>query len=236
MKPETTATDAKRRVRSWPTAPWVEAELQKMASVLQPGDVIAEVGVGAGSYARSMLASAALRLTLDLPLEQGARPWHWPIASDSVDLLLTVDALHHEADIEAFVEEAARVTRPGKLAVLLLRSRDDLQADGLAQFFPTAVEQSLAELAEVPVLQQLLQKVGLQFESQTTLAGNLSIDETLLRAIAHRELTGLSSMPDEEFDAGVRKMKEAIASGNTAWPTRFTMLLCRKAAPVASAT
>lgn len=231
LNPGIAGGEPQHRVRSWPAAPWVETELQGYAATeLAPGSVVAEIGIGAGSYARGLLAPAVIRLTVDLPVQQASQPWQWPVASGSVDLLLSIDALHYESDIADFVKEAARVLKPGKPLVLLARSREDLQADGLARFFPTAVERALPLLTEIPVLEQLFQNEGLPCERSGSLKGNLQIDETLLRAIAHRELTGLGALSDDEFNTGVERLKTAVGSGNTAWPAHFTVLVCRKAA------
>jgi len=45
-----------------------------------------------------------------------------PLADESVDGILVVDALHHFADVDGTIEEAARVLRPG--GVLVIREFD----------------------------------------------------------------------------------------------------------------
>jgi hypothetical protein len=231
INPQLAGGDSTRRVRSWPNATWVEKELQQLAAALKEGDTIAEVGIGAGSYARALSVSAAMRLTLDLPIQNNPRPWQWPIADDSVDLLISVDALHYESDVESFVREAARVTRTTRLVAIAARSRQDFQNDGLARFFPQAVERALPLITEIPVLEKMLEQQGLYCATRTTLTGQLQIDETLLRAIAHRELTGLSTLSDDEYTRGVDAMKAALGSGDASWPSTFTFLVCRKVRP-----
>lgn len=231
VNPQLAVANAARRVRTWPNAPWVEHELQKLAASLKEADTIAEVGVGAGSYARSLNLAAAARVTLDLPMRTPMRAFQWPISDESIDLLISVDALHYETDVPCFVREAARVLRTTKLLAFVARSRPDLQSDGLARYFPQAVERALPLIAEIPVLEKMLEHEGLYCVARTTLAGQLLIDEALLRAIAHRELTGLATLTDEEFTRGVDEMKTALGRGDTAWPSTFTLLVCRKVRP-----
>ncbi|MGI8906880.1 MAG: methyltransferase domain-containing protein [Candidatus Sumerlaeaceae bacterium] len=231
VNPQLAGGNPKRRVRSWPNATWVEEELQQLANGLKEGNTVAEVGIGAGSYARSLSIPAAVRVTVDLPVQSVSRPWQWPVADDSVDLLISVDALHYETDVEAFVREAARVTRTTRLFAFVARSRENLQHDGLAKFFPEAVNRALPLVTEIPVLEKMLEKQGLYCAKRVVLEGQLQIDEVLLRAIAHRELTGLATLSEEEFAKGVDDMKVAIGKGEAAWASKFTMLVCRKVRP-----
>jgi SAM-dependent methyltransferase len=231
VNPELAGGDSLHRVRIWPMAPWVLADLQTMANDLQDGDVIAEVGCGAGNYARALAAHAASRLTLDLPIQATARPWSWPIVSDSVDLLLCVDSLQYEGDLDSFVREVARVTRTTKLFVLVTRSRQDLQEDGLSVYFPRAVQAAMPLVAEVPILENMLANQGLHCVRRARLSGQLPIDESMLRAIANRGLTGLATLTEEEFAEGVDHMKNAIHQGNAQWNAHYTVLVCRKVRP-----
>ncbi|MEA5408767.1 methyltransferase domain-containing protein [Haloarculaceae archaeon H-GB2-1] len=53
-----------------------------------------------------------------------------PVADDSVDAVVVVDALHHMADATAVFEEAHRVLRPG--GVLVVREFDPTTVRGRA--------------------------------------------------------------------------------------------------------
>ena len=231
INPMVAGSDVLHRVRTWPNASWVETELQQLAGSLKERDTIAEVGIGAGSYARSLSLPGAVRVTLDLPVQSSQPYAPWPLADDSVDLLLTVDSLNYESDVESFVREAARVTRTTKLFACVARSRDDLQSDGVATFFPEAVERILPLVTETAVLEKMLEQHGLYCMTRRSLAGHLQIDEALLRAIAHRELTGLATLTEEEFAKGVAAITASVSSGDATWPSSFTMLVCRKVRP-----
>lgn len=232
LNPAVAGLNPMHPVRAWQTPQWVLAELQTMADALAEGEVIGEIGVGAGSFARQLAAKGTTRVTVDLPFQpSSARSAEWPLRDDSVDLLISFDAIQYVQDVQQFVRELARVTRTGGLCNVLVRSREDLEADGLARFFPAAVEAARSLAPEVPVLEKLLEEQGLACVRQASLAGERKIDTVVLQAIAHREMIGLATLTPDEFAEGVSRIREAVGEANAEWPSRYTLLVCRKERP-----
>lgn len=140
-------------------------------------DGVVDVGGGSGRGARALgveerlvvdpalgMLAQARRHNLDAVRGDGAA---LPVAADSVDGVLVVDALHHMHDQQGVVEEAYRVLAPGGVLVI-------------AEFDPTTIRGRLLEIAEVVVgfdstflppdeLGRTMQSVG--FDTQIPVSG-----------------------------------------------------------------
>ena len=99
-----------------------ETWYEKIAAELQPGSII-EVGAGTGNLKRWLQTRGRLCWTLDiLPgkyVDMQADALQMPLAAESVDNIVMVDALHHFARPVAFLKHAAEVLRPGGRLLLI---------------------------------------------------------------------------------------------------------------------
>lgn len=101
---------------------------------------VVDVGGGTGRAARELSAPERLVLDASAPMLREARGHGldcvqgdastMPLADESVDAVTVVDALHHMADADAVISEAARILRPG--GVLVIREFDPTTLRGRA--------------------------------------------------------------------------------------------------------
>lgn len=232
VNPNLAGMDPTHPLHAWQHPSWIQEDLQKMADDLKEGDVLGEVGVGSGAYARTLAARGVARITLDLPFQPAsARTTEWPLKDESVDLLICFDALQFVQDVQEFLRNVARVTRTTQLFVLVIKDREDLEVDGLKLYFPQAVEAAKPLSPEVPVLEKLLEEEGLHVVRRAKLGGERGVDRDVLQAIARREMVGLSTLTQDEFDSGILRLKDAVTSGTVTWPAQYTVLVARKVRP-----
>src|SRR5690606_18448698 len=122
VNPAIAGLDPLHPVRAWQTPDWVRSDLQRMADHLKEGDVIGEVGVGAGNFARTLAARGTTRVTVDLPFQPSSpRSVVWPLRDDSVDFLVSFDAIQYLQDVKPYVQVLARVSRTTKLCCVIVR-------------------------------------------------------------------------------------------------------------------
>jgi len=160
--------------RSW--AAWARA----LGHLLPPLDV-ADLGCGEGyltieaaRWARTVIAvdqsTTVLRSARALARKHGLTNIVWkrgeiehaPLESDSVDVALLSQALHHATDPAAAVAEAVRVLRPdGRLLLLDLRPHDQAWVkDRLGDRWLGFSDESLTALLKKAGLQQVRIQVG----------------------------------------------------------------------------
>lgn len=132
-----------------------------------------------------------------------------PLAYASVDAAWLSTVIHHVADLSAAARELHRVLRPG--APVLIRSAfaGRHEAVTLFRYFPEAVR----VLDTYPTVAQVeaafagvgFSAVSLEQVLQTT-AASLREAAAALRRDAH---TPLQLISDEEYEAGVRRLRQA---------------------------
>lgn len=129
-----------------------------------------------------------------------------PLEDGSCDAALLSYVLHHVHDREACAGELERVLRPGGLLILRSALRESLSQVPFFRWFPTALaidEARMPTRLEVAELFERFEPVADQVVWQETSPSLRVYHERL----AHRAVSTLELLPDDEFAAGIERMR-----------------------------
>lgn len=206
-----------------------------------PGMRILDLGAGTGSWARHFTAwfPGAEIVAVEPSEEMRARAVfspvvagdaaHIPVVDGSVDAAWLSTVVHHVPDLGAAAQELRRVVCPG--APVLVRSAfaGRHQAITLFRYFPEAIRvlDSFPSIAEV---EAAFADAGFILESveqipQVT-AASLGDAAEALRRHAH---TPLQLITDEEYAAGVARLRQAATTATGPVVDALDLLVLRRA-------
>lgn len=198
-----------------------------------PGDRLADVGGGTGNYALAleregwkpvvidrspeMLAFAAQKglATIAAPAEQ------LPLADESFDAAMLVSMLHHVADPNAALCEAARILRPeGRLAMMVF-TREDIDDLWFLDYFPST--RAWMQTSHLPVGELLTALPGAQRREivlddlkDASLAALAAYPEKVLEQRWRAQTSYFERLQRDdpaELDAGLRQLASDVAAG-----------------------
>ncbi|HMF96823.1 MAG TPA: class I SAM-dependent methyltransferase [Vicinamibacterales bacterium] len=155
-----------------------------------------------------------------------ALPW----GEATFDRVYCINALHHFSDRAQFFAEAHRILRPG--GGLLSIGKDphtERDAWWVYDYFPATLEIDRQRFARVRTLRGEMTLAGFSWSESfeaDRIEGVRSATDALATGIVHRSFTSqLSVLTDEEFDAGVARMRAAndAAGGDLQLVTDFCL-------------
>ena len=219
--------------------------LEQLVARCRPGQGfrLLEVGCGTGNYISALVARLGCRAWgLDPALQMlaqaraPARPVHWlqgqaerlPFAGQSLDLIFSVDVIHHVADRPAFYRQAARALRPGGWLCTVTDSAEIIRRrEILSGYFPETVA---IELARYPRLTQL--------EAWMAAAGLVEIEAPVVKApyeiadarpFRDRAYSSLHLISDDAWRAGLARLERDLARGPVRGVSRYACVWGRTA-------
>jgi SAM-dependent methyltransferase len=144
-----------------------------------------------------------------------------PLPDASCDAALLSYVLHHVSDRGACARELRRVVRPGGVVIVRNAFRESLAQVPFFEWFPTALaldEQRMPDAAEV----------GAMFEAEgfTVTGSEVVWQETspslrvYYERLKLRAISTLELLPDDEFKAGVERMRQAVEHEAEPQPVR----------------
>jgi len=148
-----------------------------------------------------------------------ALPWRMA----SFDRLLVVNALHHFGGLDAFIEEARRVLRPGGgLMTVGLDPHAGLDRWWIYEYFPSAEAADRARYPDTATVRARLAAAGFR-DCHSSVAQHwpaaVSIAEAESRGLLERTSTSqLLVIPDAEYEAGRAHLQTLKATGDEAPP------------------
>ncbi len=206
------------------------------------GSRVLEVGCGAGNYiaairsrtgcqtwgvdpSEEMLAEARTRATG--ALFAWGRAERLGFEDASLDLVFSVDVVHHIDDREAYHAEAHRVLRPGGLLCTvtdnewIIRNRMPLSG-----YFPDTVERELARYPREGDLMREMTWAGFEEVRGGTVEHHY--DLTDVAPYRDRAFSALHQISDEALERGVRRMELDLELGPIPCVARYLMLWGRR--------
>ncbi len=219
---------------------WREA----VGDLIPDTGLIADVGAGTGRFARqfdllapgrvlaiepsSGMRGSAQRSHPGQVIWMGGSAERMPLADSSVQLVWTAFTAHY-FDLAAAASEFARVLAPGG-QVLVWHAFPDI-FDGLEWFrwFPTA--RALADQQGVPsaqLVQRTFEDVGMIFEGRTEHHMRIADDMAVLAdRLAHRSISTLSLISDEDFEQGLTNLRAHAAESDGGDPVYAVNVMLR---------
>jgi ubiquinone/menaquinone biosynthesis C-methylase UbiE len=204
-----------------------EALAEGLISRLRVGreSVVVDVGCGAGGDAAIIARRTGARLIgIDIsdsmlshvkkpvePILADARAM--PLQSDVADAAHSVNLMQLLPDRVSMFIEVARILRRGGRFALLLTNRRQLKGRFLNQFFPDLLEIEHRRYPSLATLSGELRGSG--FSSPRCYEvdlGTFAVDKGYLQRQRSGIVSGLSLLPDEVRESGLRRLEHFIAS------------------------
>lgn len=207
-----------------------------------PSARVLEVGCGTGNYVRSLAGSqgwdaygldpspamlSSQRSEAELvPLILG-RAEQIALAADTLDLVLSVDVIHHVADKAAFYAGVARVLRPGGQVCTVTDSADIIRCrEVLSGYFPETVDR---ELARYPCLDQIeAWKVAAGLTDMEVVTVGEAYEVTSAQPFRDKVYSSLHLISDASWRAGLKRLERDLRSGPVRGVSRYACVWGRK--------
>jgi SAM-dependent methyltransferase len=209
-----------------------------------------EVGCGTGNYLEALSGAGGLRVTGIDPSSAMLAQLHerlpdatatlgraeeLPIPAASLDLVYSVDVIHHVGDRDAYFAEAARVLRPGGWICTVTDSAEDIAARvPLSSHFPETVSYELRRYPSVPTLRTEMKQAG--FTALREEHVDLRYPLTDSTAYRNKAYSSLHLISDSEHARGIERMERDLVNGPIDARSLYTLLWGRKASGVAMNT
>lgn len=202
------------------------------------GPAILEVGCGTGNYVRAIVRrfpcvaygldpSAAMltharMATASVVWIQG-RAEQMGIADATLDLIYSVDVIHHVSDRGAYYREVARTLKPGGQVCTVTDSAEIIrQREILSGYFPETVEVELARYPRVAQLQAAMTAAGLGVSEEVTVSEPYEL--TNVQPFRDKAYSSLHLIPERSWQTGLERMKRDLARGPIRGISRYTCL------------
>ena len=200
---------------------------------------VVDVGCGTGNYAAAaqeaggsagalvvgvepsygMLAYAQAR---GIPVCQG-RAEAIPLAAAAVDLLFSVDVIHHVPAVPAYFAEARRVLRPGGLVCTATDSEQIVATRRpLAAYWPETIASEMERYHPIPTLMQWLTAAGFQgvYAEDVEFAYLLQDAEPYRR----RAYSALQRIGEEAWKRGLAQLEADLQQAPVPCTARYTLV------------
>ena len=224
--------------------PWKLEPLLMAARALGDGASVLDVGCGTGDYLVALHAAEPRHqyYGFDLSpemvsLARSRCPWAvlevadaeitFPAGSADIDLVYTVDVLHHIRHYDHFFGESARVLHGNGRLIMITDSDEDIRTRTLAELFPTTVALNRHRYPAIEELLKLAARSGFRLVSRTTARGYIELDERFMQALAAKALSELRLISNHEHEVGMARA-EALRARGGKWLSRTTVLECAR--------
>jgi SAM-dependent methyltransferase len=221
--------------------PGVLRELIEFAKLNAESRVL-EVGCGTGNYllaikeqagctaigvdpSEAMLAHAKERSS-DAAWLIG-RAEALPVPNQSLDLIFSVDVIHHVGDRAAFFAEADRALKPGGLICTATDSHEDiLRRRPLSSHFPETIEVELTRYPAAAVLRLEMTGAGLEVLPD----GHVELEYPLTQIAGYRDraYSSLHLIDQAAFERGIARLEAELAAGPIPTLSLYTLLWGRR--------
>jgi len=189
---------------------------------------ILELGAGTGNASAAFLEGHPCRLIcvdrslgmlrqgqrlgqLTAPIQADAA--HVPLADGSVDLTLGVYMLHHVSDLAAVFRECARVLRRG-CAAFVTASLDYIERHPMNRYFPSFARIDKARFQTEDDIRAAFHEASFVRLGTRRIEGPpRPITPDYVQAVSNRFISTLTLIPEEEFRAGLARLRADVETG-----------------------
>ena len=221
--------------------PWVLESLVATSGVDRDSKVL-EVGCGTGNYILALkrltgpdcrgIDSSAGMLSKARERSSGVhfqlgRAEDLGIAPGSLDLVFSVDVIHHVEARLRYFQGAHRVLKVGGMACTVTDSEWIIRnRQPLAVYFPETVEPELERYPRVAQLRELMERVG--FSDLTEQLVEFSYQLTDIQAYRDKAFSVLHLIPENTFRRGIERMESDRRAGPIPCVSRYVLLWGKK--------
>jgi ubiquinone/menaquinone biosynthesis C-methylase UbiE len=211
-----------------------------------PGKRLVDVGGGTGNYSRALRDEGWDPVVVDREpgmLERAAAKGLETVRGDAQDLplpdacadaVMLVSMLHHVEDPPKAIAEANRILRPNGRLVLMVFTREDLEATWMTDYWPSTrawMDESHPPLAELRRLMPKARVIPVVWRDleDGSLAALGAFPENLVDPAWHRQTSYFERLDrdhPEELRQGLERLKAEIDAGTAPrTPGRGTVLV-----------
>ncbi len=188
--------------------------------------VAVEVGCGTGNYSAALAAKTGCRTLgiepnaamLEIAWQRaGTVKWmqataeSFALADDSIDLIFTVDVIHHLVDRQAYFRNAFRALKPGGLICTATDSPSVLRRrQPLAGYFPPTIRADLARYPAPDRLRNEMRSAGLAPTGEDEVEYPFLLTD--IAPYRDRAYSVLHLIDDDAFAQGIDRMRKDLAT------------------------
>ena len=212
--------------------------LGEICQAVTPKSQVLEVGCGTGNYvlalqslvgcacwgidaSEEMLAQARVRSTA-VQFQRGQAE-RLEFETGSLDVVFTVDVIHHVGDRPAYLQEAERVLRPqGRICTATDSEWVIRHRRPLAAYFPETIEVELARYPRIADLRAMMEQAGFgEIDEHMVELPYLLTD---IQAYRDKAFSTLHLIPERAFQRGIEQMERDLSRGPIPCVSRYTMV------------
>jgi len=191
-----------------------------------PGGAVLEVGCGTGAYAAALAESGSRTIyAMDLSRRMLAQaPEHDPIvylqgsaanlpfADQALDMIFSVNVVHHLDDIDDYFRESFRTLRPGGILCTATDSEAIIKRRApLSRYWPSTVPVELARYHDLEMLREAMAAAG--FCRMDECEGRWEFAVTDVGPYRDKAFSCLQLISEEAFTGGLRAMESDLRTG-----------------------
>jgi ubiquinone/menaquinone biosynthesis C-methylase UbiE len=141
----------------------------------------------------------------------------------SLDLVFSVDVIHHVADRPAYYRQAYRVLAPGGRICTVTDSEWIIRhRQPLSTYFPETVEPELARYPRIDSLCEMMSQAGFVEIEQHSVESSYALDD--IQIYRDKAFSALHLIADEDWARGIAGMEADLAHGPLPCVARYTLL------------
>jgi ubiquinone/menaquinone biosynthesis C-methylase UbiE len=198
---------------------------------------VCEVGCGTGNYITAIqFATGCACLGVDPSVEMLSRArakcgnvqWrkgkaeNLPIGNGTMDLIFSVDVIHHVSDRVSFYSQAFQVLKSGGKLCTVTDSDWIIRERPLSHYFPETVPIELQRYPAISDLRTLMQEAGFAEMTENLVEHEMPLPD--IQAYKDKAFSALHLISDAAFQRGIARIEHDLKSGPVPIVSRYILL------------